>query len=55
MRPLTAMWFFEMADIPSAAFVFDDNLATELINTEIGSAHLPGCHLMGNFLSLMTT
>ena len=30
MRSLTAKWFFEMAGIPSAAFVFDDNLATEL-------------------------
>ena len=26
----TAKWFFEMAGIPSAAFVFDDDLATEL-------------------------
>jgi len=24
------MWFFEMAGIPSAAFVFDNDLATEL-------------------------
>jgi len=55
MWSITAMWFFEMADIPSAAFIFDDNLATELVNTEIGSAHLPGCHLTENFLSLMTT
>jgi len=23
-------WFFEMAGIPSAAFIFDDDLATEL-------------------------
>ena len=30
MRSLTAKWFFEMAGIPSAAFVFDDDLATEL-------------------------
>ena len=30
MRSLTAKWFFEMAGIPSAAFVFDDNLATKL-------------------------
>jgi len=30
MRSLTAKWFFEMAGILSAAFVFDDNLATEL-------------------------
>jgi len=27
---VTAKWFFEMAGIPSAAFVFDDDLATEL-------------------------
>jgi len=30
MLSLTAKWFFEMAGIPSAAFVFDDDLATEL-------------------------
>jgi len=30
MRSLTARWFFEMAGIPSRAFVFDDDLATEL-------------------------
>ena len=30
MRSLTAKWFFEVAGIPSAAFVFDDDLATEL-------------------------
>jgi len=30
MRSLTAKWFFEMAGIPSASFVFDDDLATEL-------------------------
>jgi len=30
MRSLTAKWFFEMAGISSAVFVFDDNLATEL-------------------------
>jgi len=24
------MWFFEMAGIPSAAFIFDNDLATEL-------------------------
>ena len=30
MRSLTAKWFFEMAGIPSAAFAFDDDLATEL-------------------------
>ena len=30
MRSLSAKWFFEMAGIPSAAFVFDDDLATEL-------------------------
>jgi len=30
MRSLTAKWFFEMAGIPSAVFVFDDDLATEL-------------------------
>jgi len=30
MRSLTAKWFFEMAGIPSAAFVFDEDLATEL-------------------------
>jgi len=30
MRLLTAKWFFEMAGIPSSAFVFDDDLATEL-------------------------
>ena len=30
MRSLTAKWFFKMAGIPSAAFVFDDDLATEL-------------------------
>jgi len=30
MRSLTAKWFFEMAGIPSAAFVIDDDLATEL-------------------------
>jgi len=30
MRSLTAKLFFKMAGIPSAAFVFDDNLATEL-------------------------
>ena len=98
MRLLTPKWFFEMAGIPSAAFVFDGDLATELetyakanvellsrvanialaiispnlacytgrsctptsrstcakltslgwrFNTEIGSAHLPGCHLPG--------
>ena len=29
MRSL-AKWFFEMAGIPSAVFVFDDDLATEL-------------------------
>jgi len=32
MRSLTAKWFFKMAGIPPAAFVFDDNLATELEN-----------------------
>ena len=26
----SAKWFFEMAGIPSAAFVFDDDLTTEL-------------------------
>ena len=30
MRSLTAKWFFEMAGSPSAAFIFDDDLATEL-------------------------
>ena len=30
MRSPTAKWFFEMAGIPSAAFVFVDDLATEL-------------------------
>ena len=30
MRSLTAKWFFEMVGIPSTAFVFDDDLATEL-------------------------
>ena len=30
MQSLTANWFFEMVGIPSAAFVFDDDLATEL-------------------------
>ena len=30
MRSLTAKWFFEMAGIPSAAFIFDGDLATEL-------------------------
>ena len=30
MRSLTAKWFFEMAGIPSAAFLFDEDLATEL-------------------------
>jgi len=30
MRSLTAKWFFEMAGIPSAAFVSYDDLATEL-------------------------
>ena len=27
---VTAKWFFEMASIPPAAFVFDDDLTTEL-------------------------
>ena len=30
MQSHTAKWFFEMAGIPSAAFVLDDDLATEL-------------------------
>jgi len=30
MQSLTAKWFFEKAGIPSASFVFDDDLATEL-------------------------
>ena len=30
MQSFTARWFFEMAGIPSVAFVFDDDLATEL-------------------------
>jgi len=30
MRSLTAKWFFKMAGIPSAVFVFVDDLATEL-------------------------
>jgi len=30
MQSPTAKWFFEMAGIPSAALVFDDDLATEL-------------------------
>jgi len=30
MRSLTAKWFFEMAGIPSATFVFDGDLAAEL-------------------------
>ena len=30
MRSLTAKWFFEIAGIPFAAFVFDDDLATKL-------------------------
>ena len=28
MRSLTAKWFFEMVGIPSAVFVFDDDLAS---------------------------
>jgi len=30
MRSLTSKWFFEMAGIPSAVFIFDGDLATAL-------------------------